>query len=222
MDRQYLKTPFYGSRKMKAWLLQQVLKKSSKADAVESAICRRPNAWKPAPGHRPAEWRLIGSTRSGPRTSPTSPWRRASCTWWPSWTTAGTCWPGSSPTPWTPASAWRRLGKGRPEIFNTDQGSQFTSDTQTLQEQRVQVSMDGKGRYLDNIFVEPEHQVRGGVSESLPDRRRGPNWDSMPTWSSTTGRGLTRLWATGPQKVYQHGQEERGAELKKQGCHRAW
>ena len=35
--------------------------------------------------------RLIGSTRSGPRTSPTSPWRRASCTWWPSWTgTAGT------------------------------------------------------------------------------------------------------------------------------------
>ena len=48
------------------------------------------------------------------------------------------------------------LGKGRPEIFNTDQGSQFTSEafTQTLQEQRVQVSMDGKGRYLDNIFVE--------------------------------------------------------------------
>ena len=41
------------------------------------------------------------------------------------------------------------LGKGRPEIFNTDQGSQFTSEafTQTLQEQRVQVSMDGKGRY---------------------------------------------------------------------------
>ena len=35
------------------------------------------------------------------------------------------------------------LGKGRPEIFNTDQGSQFTSEafTQTLQEQRVQVSM---------------------------------------------------------------------------------
>ena len=42
------------------------------------------------------------------------------------------------------------LGKGRPEIFNTDQGSQFTSEafTQTLQEQRVQVSMDGKGRYV--------------------------------------------------------------------------
>src|SRR6266852_1300689 len=45
---------------------------------------------------------------------------------------------------------------GRPEIFNTDQGSQFTSDdfTGTLQRHRVTISMDGKGRYMDNIFVE--------------------------------------------------------------------
>src|SRR3954462_735319 len=45
---------------------------------------------------------------------------------------------------------------GRPEIFNTDQGSQFTSDdfTGTLQHHRVTISMDGKGRYMDNIFVE--------------------------------------------------------------------
>jgi putative transposase len=48
------------------------------------------------------------------------------------------------------------LGKGRPEIFNTDQGSQFTSDafTELLLEQGIQVSMDGKGRYQDNILVE--------------------------------------------------------------------
>ena len=45
---------------------------------------------------------------------------------------------------------------GRPEIFNTDQGSQFTSDdfTGTLQDHKVTISMDGKGRYMDNIFVE--------------------------------------------------------------------
>jgi putative transposase len=45
---------------------------------------------------------------------------------------------------------------GRPEIFNTDQGSQFTSDdfTGTLQNHAVTISMDGKGRYMDNIFVE--------------------------------------------------------------------
>lgn len=48
------------------------------------------------------------------------------------------------------------LGKAEPEIFNTDQGSQFTSDAFTghLLEQGIQISMDGKGRYLDNIFVE--------------------------------------------------------------------
>ncbi len=48
------------------------------------------------------------------------------------------------------------LGKGRQEIFNTDQGSQFTSQAFTglLLEQGIQISMDGKGRYLDNIFVE--------------------------------------------------------------------
>ncbi len=45
---------------------------------------------------------------------------------------------------------------GRPEIFNTDQGSQFTSDgwTRVLMEAGVQISMDGKGRVFDNIFVE--------------------------------------------------------------------
>jgi putative transposase len=48
------------------------------------------------------------------------------------------------------------LSKGRPETFNTDQGSQFTSDAFTgiLLEQGIQVSMDGRGRFIDNIFVE--------------------------------------------------------------------
>jgi putative transposase len=45
---------------------------------------------------------------------------------------------------------------GRPEIFNTDQGSQFTSDdfTKVLLEADIKISMDGKGRAFDNIFVE--------------------------------------------------------------------
>ena len=45
---------------------------------------------------------------------------------------------------------------GAPEIFNTDQGSQFTADafTDVLLDRGVKVSMDGKGRYTDNIFVE--------------------------------------------------------------------
>jgi len=45
---------------------------------------------------------------------------------------------------------------GRPEIFNTDQGSQFTSPrfTGMLTEAGVQVSMDGRGRWMDNVFIE--------------------------------------------------------------------
>ena len=48
------------------------------------------------------------------------------------------------------------LSKGRPEVFNTDQGSQFTSEAFTglLDQQGIRISMDGKGRYSDNIFVE--------------------------------------------------------------------
>jgi putative transposase len=46
---------------------------------------------------------------------------------------------------------------GRPEIFNTDQGGQFTSldFTQTLKDARVRISMDGRGRWMDNVMVEP-------------------------------------------------------------------
>ena len=45
---------------------------------------------------------------------------------------------------------------GCPEIFNTDQGSQFTSEdfTDVLLDRGIKISMDGKGRFIDNIFVE--------------------------------------------------------------------
>lgn len=45
---------------------------------------------------------------------------------------------------------------GAPEIFNTDQGSQFTSWawTQRLKNVGTRISMDGRGRFLDNIFIE--------------------------------------------------------------------
>lgn len=45
---------------------------------------------------------------------------------------------------------------GRPDIFNSDQGSQFTSFafTTTLRDARVRISMDGRGRWMDNVFIE--------------------------------------------------------------------
>lgn len=50
----------------------------------------------------------------------------------------------------------RALRVARPEIMNSDQGSQFTSAawTQTLQDAGVKISMDGRGRALDNVFIE--------------------------------------------------------------------
>ena len=45
---------------------------------------------------------------------------------------------------------------GKPEIFNTDQGSQFTSPrfTEILTEAHARISMDSRGRWLDNVFIE--------------------------------------------------------------------
>jgi putative transposase len=54
------------------------------------------------------------------------------------------------------ATLQRALVKQQPEIFNIDQGAQFTAHdfTQCLLDADVKISMDGKGRALDNIFVE--------------------------------------------------------------------
>ena len=60
--------------------------------------------------------------------------------------------PGSASRPWQEALS----RYGRPEIFNTDQGSQFTSFdfTGALKDAGIAISMDGRGRYMDNIFIE--------------------------------------------------------------------
>lgn len=54
------------------------------------------------------------------------------------------------------AALEQALEQGTPEIFNTDQGSQFTSDafTRVLLDKQIALSMDGRGRALDNVFVE--------------------------------------------------------------------
>lgn len=70
---------------------------------------------------------------------------------------------------------------GRPEIFNTDQGSQFTSEdfTGVLLRQGIKVSMDGKGRCIDNVFVErlwrslKYEEVYLYAYDSMQEARRG-------------------------------------------------
>jgi putative transposase len=70
---------------------------------------------------------------------------------------------------------------GCPEIFNTDQGSQFTSDefTNVLKDHKIRISMDGKGRWVDNVFVErlwrsvKYEEVYLKAYESLSEAKKG-------------------------------------------------
>ena len=91
----------------------------------------------------------------------------------------------------------------QPEVFNTDQGSQFTSleFTPVLQDRGVRISMDGKGRYQENIFVArlwrtvKYEEVYLKAYASVLEAQRGLEDFS----GSTTGSGAARPWATGRQ-----------------------
>jgi len=93
IDRQYLARPYYGSRRMAAWLATQghvvnrkrVQRLMRLAGLV--AIYQRPNTSKPSAAHKIYPYllggsRSNGSIRCGARTSPTSRWPGASSTWW--------------------------------------------------------------------------------------------------------------------------------------------
>ena len=172
MDRQYLETPFYGSRRMKAWLDRQGIPVSRKR--VQRlmrvmglrAIYRRPRTSQPAPEHRVYPY-LVRNARV---TRPNQVWA-ADITYLPMargflYLVAIMDWHSRYVVAWRLSNTLEAgfcaearaeaLARGRPEVFNTDQGSQFSSRefTQVLQDRGVKISMDGKGRYSDNIFVE--------------------------------------------------------------------
>jgi putative transposase len=74
---------------------------------------------------------------------------------------------------------------GAPEIFNSDQGAQFTSDafTAALKKRDIRISMDGKGRCMDNIFIErlwrslKYEEVYLKAYDSVAEARQGiSNW----------------------------------------------
>ncbi len=172
IDRQYLETPFYGSRRMKACLERQGKPASRKR--VQRlmrvmglrAIYRRPRTSRPAP----EQWVYPYLLREVSITQPNQVWAAditclpmargfmylvANMDWHSryvlAWRLSNTLEAGFCAEALTEA-----LGCGRPEVFNTDQGSQVTSRefTQILQDHSVKISMDGRGRYQDNIFVE--------------------------------------------------------------------
>ena len=172
IDRQYLATPFYGARKIAAWLKSQGQRVNRKRVRRLmrimglKAIYRHPRTSKPAPGHKIYPY-LLGDLRI---TRPNQVWA-ADITYIPMahgflYLVAIIDWYSRYVLSWRLSNTLdadfciealeEALTKGKPDIFNTDQGSQFTSEAFTglLQQHGVRISMDGKGSYNDNLFIE--------------------------------------------------------------------
>ena len=172
IDRQYLVTPFYGSRKIAAWLKSQNYsinrKRARRLMRIMGlkAIYRHPWTSKPASGHKIYPY-LLGGMKI---TWPNQVWA-ADITYIPMargflYLVAIIDWYSRYVLSWRLSNTMdagfcvdaleEALKKGRPEIFNTDQGSQFTSEAFTglLKQHGVRSSMDGKGSYNDNLFIE--------------------------------------------------------------------
>ena len=172
IDRQYMLTPFYGSRRIVAWLKTQGYQVNRKRvqrlmrTMGLEAIYRRPRTSQPVPGHKVYHYLLRGVEINRVNQAWT-----ADITYIPMakgflYVVAIMDWYSRYVLSWRVSNTLEAdfcvdaleeaLSKGKPEVFNTDQGSQFTSEAFTglLEQHGVRVSMDGKGRYTDNLFIE--------------------------------------------------------------------
>ena len=173
IDEQFLETPFYGSRQMTRWLRRQGdmvsrkrVRRLMRLLGVH-ALYQRPRTSQPHPAHRIYPYLL----RDLPITRPNHVWctdvtdiplRRGFL-----YLVAVMDWASRKVLSWRLSTTLdarfcvealhEALERdGPPEIFNSDQGSQFTSVdvTDVLTEAGIRISMDGKGRWLDNVFIE--------------------------------------------------------------------
>lgn len=172
IDEQYTRTPFYGAPRMTAWLRSQDYPVNHKR--VErfmrlmgiAAIYPKPRLSQGCPAHRvyPYLLRGVAISRVNQVWSTDITYLRlrqgflylvAVLDWFSryvlSWRLSN-----SMDTSFCLEALDEALTRGRPEIFNSDQGSQFTSRefTGRLEAAGIQISMDGRGRAFDNIFIE--------------------------------------------------------------------
>jgi putative transposase len=172
LDQHYLKMPFYGSRRMTAWLQaeghavnRKRVQRLMGIMGLEGLMPRRSTS-RPAKGHRVFPYLLRGVEI----THPDHVWS-TDITYIPLrggfvYLTAVMDWYSRYVLTWRLSNRLdgtfcvealdEALAGGQPAIFNTDQGSQFTSDAFVgrLLDRAVAVSMDGRGRALDNVFIE--------------------------------------------------------------------
>jgi putative transposase len=173
IDEQFLETPWYGSRQMARHLRREGYRVGRKrvrrlmAKMGLEPIYRRPRTTVPHPGHQIHPYLL----REMVIDRPNQVWC-ADITYIPMrrgflYLVAVMDWSTRKVLSWRVSNtmdvefcieavneAMARFGS--PEIFNTDQGSQFTSPrfTSPLQAAGVRISMDGRGRWMDNVFIE--------------------------------------------------------------------
>jgi len=172
IDRQYLATPFYGARKIAVWMKSQNHQVNRKRVRRLmqlmglKAIYRHPRTSKPVKGHTvyPYLLKVMKITR------PNQVWA-ADITYIPMargflYLVAIIDWYSRYVLSWRLSNTLdadfcvealeEALKKGKPEIFNTDQGAQFTGEAFTglLKQHGIRISMDGKGSYNDNLFIE--------------------------------------------------------------------
>tara|TARA_B100000315_G_C14501847_1_gene552733 strand:- start:72 stop:932 length:861 start_codon:yes stop_codon:yes gene_type:complete len=172
IDKQYLQTPFYGSRKICVWLRGQGhqvnrkrVQRLMRRMGIE-AVYRRPRTSTPASENKVYPYLLRGLQID-----------RANQVWAADITYIPMArgfmylvcvmdWHSRYVLSWRLSNTLEAdfcvdaleeaLSRNKPEIFNTDQGSQFTSDafTSVLLAHGVRISMDSVGSYMDNVFVE--------------------------------------------------------------------
>jgi putative transposase len=170
--QEYTRTPFYGTRRMTAWLRSAGYRVNRKRVrrllpllGLE-AIYPKPHTSTPAPGHRlyPYLLRRVPITHVDQVWSSDITYIRLA----PGWVYLVAILDGDSRyvVAWEVSNSLdsafclttleRALAHARPTLFNTEQGSQFTSleFTGRLRDADVRISMDGRGRARDNIFVE--------------------------------------------------------------------
>ena len=172
LDEQYTKTPYYGVRRMTVSLRREGWEVNAKrvrrllrVMGLE-AIYPKPELSQPGPGHKiyPYLLREVKVERVNQVWSSDITYIRMARGWlylvvvmdWFSRYVLSWRLSGSLEGDFCRDALSEALRGGRPEIFNTDQGSQFSSDgfTGKLKERGVLISMDGRGRCLDNVFTE--------------------------------------------------------------------
>ena len=235
IDQQFLKTPFYGSRRMTASLERSGetvnRKRVQRLMALMGldAIFPRPRTTTAAPDARVYPYLL----RDRVLTHVNEVWS-SDITYVPMrhgfmYLTAVIDWFSRYVLSWRLSNTLEgqfclealdeALSMGRPEIFNTDQGSQFTARdyTSRLEEAGIAVSRDGRGRALDNVFVErlwrsvKYEDIYIKDYERVPELEIGPDG---PTSGSTMRSVPISHSITGPQ-ARSIGPESMGAERGK-------